>query len=90
MKKFYLLLGSLALSVALNAQDTITIASGIDNAGLLETTINGDINEDNTRKNPERVYKLLEGFHFQYSAVNVDNPDGTIRIVGETGGKKPV
>lgn len=90
MKKVYLLLTTIALSAAVHAQDTISIPGGIDNAGLLETTINGDVNEDGTRKDPERVYKLQEGFHFQYSAINVDNPDGTIRIVGETGGKKPV
>jgi hypothetical protein len=27
----------------------------------MESTINGDINADNTRKNPKRVYALYEG-----------------------------
>ncbi|NQU34858.1 MAG: T9SS type A sorting domain-containing protein [Bacteroidetes bacterium] len=71
-------------------QDTITIASGADNAGLLETTINADKDVDNNRINPERVYKLEAGFHFVLTAINVNNETGTIRIVGETGGKKPV
>ena len=72
------------------SQDTIVIASGAGNAGLLEATINGDVDENADRLNPERVYKLAEGFHFVLSAINVNNDTGTIRIVGETGGKKPV
>ena len=71
-------------------QDTIVIAGGQDNAGLLETTMNGDVDVDGNRINPERVYKLDEGFHFVFSAINVKNDNGTIRIVGATGGKKPV
>lgn len=71
-------------------QDTITIASGQENAGLLETTINSDKDDDGNRINPERVYKLDAGFHFVKSAINVKNNGGTIRIVGVTGGKKPV
>lgn len=72
------------------AQDTIQIPSGVPNAGLLEATINGDIDGGGNRLHPNRVYKLLEGFHFVQSAINVNNDTGTIRIVGETGGKKPV
>ena len=71
-------------------QDTIEIPSGQENAGLLETTINGDVDADGNRLHPNRVYKLLEGFHFVFSAINVQNDSGTIRIVGATGGKKPV
>ena len=71
-------------------QDTIVIASGLDKAGLLEDTINGDKDESNVRIHPNRVYKLEPGFHFVLSAINVNNDTGTIRIVGETGGKKPV
>jgi hypothetical protein len=71
-------------------QDTIVIASGLDKAGLLEATINGDKDESNVRIHPNRVYKLEPGFHFVLSAINVNNDTGTIRIVGETGGKKPV
>lgn len=71
-------------------QDTIVIASGDGNAGLLEATINGDKDGNNVRIHPNRVYKLEPGFHFVLSAINVNNDTGTIRIVGETGGKKPV
>jgi hypothetical protein len=71
-------------------QDTIVIASGEGNAGLLEATINGDKDGSNVRIHPNRVYKLEQGFHFVISAINVNNDTGTIRIVGETGGKKPV
>lgn len=71
-------------------QDTIVIASGAGNAGLLEATINGDKDGSNVRIHPNRVYKLAPGFHFVLSAINVNNDTGTIRIVGETGGKKPV
>ena len=71
-------------------QDTIVIASGSDKAGLLEATINGDKDGSNVRIHPNRVYKLEPGFHFVISNINVNNDTGTIRIVGETGGKKPV
>lgn len=71
-------------------QDTIPIPSGVENVGLLESTINGDVDGSGNRLNPNRVYKLATGFHFVQSAINVNNDTGTIRIVGETGGKKPV
>lgn len=72
------------------SQDTIVIPGGVENAGLFETTINGDKDGSGNRLNPNRVYKLEPGFHYVKSAINVNNPDGTIRIVGATGGKKPV
>ena len=71
-------------------QDTIQIPSGAANAGLLEATINSDVDGNGDRLNPNRVYELATGFHFVLSAINVNNDTGTIRIVGETGGKKPV
>ena len=71
-------------------QDTIVIASGAANAGLLEATINGDKDGNNVRIHPNRVYKLAPGFHLVLSAINVNNDTGTIRIVGTKGGKKPV
>ena len=74
----------------LASQDTIVIPGGAANAGLLETTINGDKDGSGNRLNPNRVYKLEAGFHYVKSAINVNNPDGTIRIVGAEGGKKPV
>ena len=72
------------------SQDTIVIAGGQDNAGLLETTINGDVDADGNEFTLNRVYQLEEGFHFVISAINVENDNGTIRMVGATGGKKPV
>ncbi len=71
-------------------QDTIQIPSGVPNAGLLEATINGDKDAGGNRLHPNRVYKLAAGFHFVLAAINVNNDTGTIRIVGEKGGKKPV
>lgn len=71
-------------------QDTIQIPSGVPNAGLLEATINGDKDAGGVRIHPNRVYKLAAGFHFVLAAINVNNDTGTIRIVGEKGGKKPV
>ena len=68
-------------------QDTIQIPSGAANAGLLEATINSDVDGNGDRLNPNRVYELATGFHFVQSAINVNNDTGTIRIVGETGGK---
>jgi len=79
-----------AYSTQASQDDTIVIASGIANAGLLETTINGDKDGDGNRIHPNRVYKLEAGFHFVKSAINVNNDGGTIKIVGAEGGKKPV
>ncbi len=76
--------------LGLTAQDVIEIPPGPGNAGLLETTINNDVDASGNRLNPNRVYRLLPGIHFQLSAINVDNPDGTLFIEGATGGKKPV
>jgi hypothetical protein len=81
---------AMAYAQVLASQDTIQIAGGQENAGLLETTINGDVDGDGNRLHPNRVYKLAEGFHYVFSAINVENDGGTIRIVGATGGKKPV
>jgi hypothetical protein len=81
------------ISVSLLAQtpaDTLEIAAGPSNAGLLETTINSDVDGNGARLHPNRVYKLLPGLHFQLAGISADNPEGTIRIVGATGGKKPV
>lgn len=71
-------------------QEKIVIPSGNANAGLLETTINGDVDGSGNRLNPNRIYELAEGFHIVFSAINVTNDTGTIKIVGATTGKKPV
>lgn len=57
--------------------------NGAENAGLMETTINGDINSDYSRKDPNRVYALYEGqVYYQLAPINVNNPAGTLTIEG--------
>lgn len=65
------------------AQDTVFIAGGISNAGLLETSIN-------TSTNPNAVYKLEAGaVHFTKAPINFDDSTATLTIVGATDGPKP-
>ncbi|MFT6841749.1 MAG: hypothetical protein ACI9OE_001423 [Mariniflexile sp.] len=71
-------------------QQVIVIPSGQSNAGLLETTINGDKDANGDRINPNRIYQLEAGFHFVQSAIDVNNDTGTITIEGAAGGTKPV
>jgi len=72
-------------------QDTIVIEGGTANMGNLETVINCDTTSTGERINPNRVYKLRKNtIYFQYARIEVYNPTGTVSIVGETGGKKPV
>jgi hypothetical protein len=71
--------------------DTITIAGGAGNEGNLEATINGDTTAAGARVNTNRVYKLTKNtIYTQYSAIDIKNPTGTLIIVGEKGGTKPV
>jgi hypothetical protein len=71
--------------------DTITIAGGAGNEGNLEATINGDTTAAGARVNTHRVYKLTKNtIYTQYSAIDIKNPTGTLIIVGEKGGTKPV
>ncbi len=80
------------------AQDTIVIPggtfSGAENAGSMETTVNGDTNSNGTRVNPNRVYALNEGqVYYQMAPMYVNDPTGTLIIVGvpSTYGKaKPI
>ena len=72
-------------------QDTIVIEGGTANMGNLETVINGDTTATGERINPNRVYKLRKNtIYYQYARIDVYNPTGTVSIVGETGGKKPI
>lgn len=58
--------------------------------GVLETTINGDVT-NNVRTNPGRVYMLRKDqLYVQNAPISVINPSGTLTIVGESGGKKPI
>ena len=64
------------------------------NAGMLENTINADTAANGTRNNVHRIYALYEGrFYYQNKAINVNNPTGTLTIVGVPGtfgAEKPV
>ena len=81
----------LLIAGTLIAQDVKIIDGGILNAGSIEITINGDTNTDGTRANPNRIYELkADEFYIQNTAINVENPGGTIIIRGQTTGRKPV
>lgn len=58
--------------------------------GILETTINNDVT-GNVRNNPNRVYVLQKNqIYIQKAPIAVINPTGTLTIVGESGGRKPI
>ncbi len=68
--------------------DTITIVNS--RAGVLETTINGDVT-NNVRNNPNRVYLLQKDqIYVQNAPIAIINPTGTLTIVGEARGRKPI
>jgi hypothetical protein len=78
--------------------DTMYIAGGtlanLENAGNLETCINGDTTAAGARNNPNRVYALNEGqYYLQQNALDIINPTGVLTIVGvpsASGHTKPV
>lgn len=76
----------------LKAQDDIiVIPGGIDNAGKLETIINGDTTESGERINPNRIYELeANTFHIQHAPIRIHNPNGTLTIRGQEGDTKAV
>ncbi|MFZ1977891.1 MAG: T9SS type A sorting domain-containing protein [Bacteroidota bacterium] len=58
--------------------------------GILEATINGDVT-NNVRNNPNRVYVLQKNqIYVQHAPIAIINPTGTLTIVGESGGRKPI
>jgi hypothetical protein len=68
--------------------DTTVIVNSA--AGILETTINGDVT-NKVRNNPHRVYLLQrDQLYVQNAPISVINPTGTLTIVGESGGRKPI
>lgn len=72
-------------------EDVIVIDGGLENAGMLEQTINGDTTEAGERVNPNRIYELKAGeFYVQHGPININNHDGTLTIRGQSGGAKPV
>jgi hypothetical protein len=68
--------------------------SNVENAGLLEKTINGDTTRNGTRIKPNRVYALNNGqVYYQLAPINVYNPTGVLSIVGipsKYGKTKPI
>jgi hypothetical protein len=86
-----LLIASTSFSVAQVTVTTDTVFITAGTAGLLEATINGDTTALGARINPNRVYKLSKNtFYTQNAAIDIKNPTGTLIIVGEKGGTKPV
>jgi len=98
-----LLIGFLIVSLVVSAfafdpppadQDTIFIEGGPINEGTIESVIGGDISEDSTRVNPNRVYVLEGGtvhwFNKGFDFKTAEGVDGTLHIVGEPGAKKPI
>jgi len=72
-------------------QDTIVVEGGQLNIGSLETAINTDTTATGERVNKDRVYKLKAStIYFQQSPILYADSTGTLTIVGEKGGKKPV
>jgi hypothetical protein len=87
------LIATTSLSVAQvpASQDTIVIPGGATNAGVLEATINGDTTAAGLRIHPNRVYRLHKNtIYTQHAGINIKNPTGTLIMVGEQGGTKPV
>jgi Secretion system C-terminal sorting domain len=69
--------------------DTIHIADA--GPGIFVATINGDTTAGAGRTNPNRVYAIpANTIETMNEAINVYNPTGTLTIVGEHGGTKPV
>ena len=69
--------------------DTLFIPGGTDD--VFAATINSDTISGGGRRNPNRVYKLQKNtIYTQWAGINVINPTGTLTIVGEKGGTKPV
>lgn len=92
-KQALILISMLALgwSTCLSQEDIVFIPGGTDNAGKLETIINGDTTATGERVNPNRIYELESNtFHIQHSPIRIHNPDGTLIIRGEKEGTKPV
>ncbi len=90
LKTLLFAFAGLLIAGSLMAQP-IVIDGGLANAGLLEITINGDTAADGTRNDPNQVYELIAGeFYIQNTAINVNNPGGTITIRGQAGDTKAV
>ena len=64
--------------------------SGGENAGLLEATINGDTTAAGARHNVNMIYALYQGqVYYQLAPINVNDPTGTLTIVGVSNPSTP-
>jgi hypothetical protein len=92
LKSLLFVFMNLLLAGTLIAQeDVVVIPGGMENAGLLEATINGDTTATGDRVNPNRIYELnANSFYIQHGPIIVTNPDGVLTIRGAQGGAKPV
>ncbi len=76
-------------------QEVIVIPGGAGNIGLLETTINEDVDASGNRINPNRIYQLQKDkIYIMQSAIEFGNEltdtTSTLIIIGEEGGNLPV
>ena len=86
---------TIAFSQVPAEQEVIIIPGGVVNIGLLETTINEDVDASGNRLNPNRVYQLQKDeIYIMQSAIEFGNgisdTTATLKIIGEEGGKKPI
>ncbi|MGA9293694.1 MAG: T9SS type A sorting domain-containing protein [Ignavibacteriaceae bacterium] len=77
-----LTMASFSLAQVPADQDTVFITASA-NGGDMETAINSDVDGSGNRINPNRVYALYEGqVYYQVAPLDVNNPNGTLTIVG--------
>lgn len=76
----------LAFTTFTLAQRVVQVPSG---TGTLEAAINGDVNGDGTRVDPNTIYELeADGFYVMVGIISCTNPGGTLTIRGAAGGTK--
>jgi hypothetical protein len=89
MKIRFLLFGvaSLFITAALSGQDVKVLDGGLENGGIIESTINAEVTGG-----VNKIYELKRGtFYFMHAPINVDNLGGSLTIRAQAGdGPKPV
>jgi hypothetical protein len=89
MKIRTLLLGVASLfgAASLSGQDVKVLDGGIENGGIIESTINAEVTGG-----VNKIYELKRGtFYFMHAPINIDNLGGTLTIRAQAGdGPKPV
>ncbi|MFO7670300.1 MAG: T9SS type A sorting domain-containing protein [Bacteroidales bacterium] len=78
-------------SIRAAEEQIMVVRGGSENGGILENTINGDTTLTGERIHPNRIYELEAGeTYLQHGPIRVNNPGGTLTIMGVEGGSKPV